>query len=98
VARSGGSGFSELYWCCAFAQSNDLGSINHIRIIVHDVQASKDIYSNVLGFNFPRPTPVFPEGSIHQPSWLPDYTYLELIGVADRKELLKARLWIVEFA
>lgn len=81
----------------AHAQSSDLGTINHVRILVHDVQASQDVYSK-LGFSFPGPVLVYPEGSIHQASFFPDSTYLELIGVADRQKLLEARPWIVEFS
>lgn len=83
--------------CLVFAQT-DSGTIDHVRIIVRDIQASKKQYRDVLGFNLPYPdVSVFDEGSAHDGTDLSDHTYLELLGVADQEKLAKVRPWIIDF-
>jgi len=38
---------------CAFGQS-DAGTIDHVRLLVHDMGACQDVYRNTLGFNLTR--------------------------------------------
>lgn len=79
------------------AQS-DAGTVDHVRVLVHDITAAQDTYRNVLGFDIRHAeATVYPEGSAHNGSNLPDGTYLELIAIADREKLLNSRPWIVDF-
>jgi len=80
-----------------YAQS-DLGPIDHVRVVVRDIQGARDLYRNALGFDLfgPEPT-IFLEGSAHFSHRFTDGTYLELIGVADEQKLTQTRPWIVEF-
>jgi hypothetical protein len=81
----------------ALGQS-EVGIIDHIRVLVRDINASREVYRDVLGFGLPRPEPiVFQEGSAHDGARLADDTIVELIGVVDREKLAKVRPWIVEF-
>jgi catechol 2,3-dioxygenase-like lactoylglutathione lyase family enzyme len=81
----------------AIGQSGTSG-IDHIRIVVRDIVAAQDQYRNVLGFDLSVAKPIsYPEGSLHNGAELTDGTYLELIGVGDKEELLKSRPWIVDF-
>ncbi len=74
------------------------GSIDHVRVLVRDVNASREEYRKVLGFGLPRAEPlILPEGSAHDWTNLADNAYVELIGIVDREKLLKVRPWIVEF-
>jgi catechol 2,3-dioxygenase-like lactoylglutathione lyase family enzyme len=76
----------------------ETGSIDHVRILVHDIAAAQNQYRNVLGFDLSREEAfTYPEGSAHNGAKLTDGTYVELIGVADREKLLKSRPWIVDF-
>jgi catechol 2,3-dioxygenase-like lactoylglutathione lyase family enzyme len=82
---------------CAFGQS-DAGTIDHVRVLVHDMGACQDVYRNTLGFDLSRAEAlVYQEGSAHNAARLADGTYVELVGVADREKLLSARPWIVNF-
>ena len=77
---------------------SEAGTIDHVRILVRDISASRQVYRDVLGFDLPRAEPfVYQEGSTHDGTLLADNTYVELIGIVDREKLLKARPWIVEF-
>jgi 4-hydroxyphenylpyruvate dioxygenase-like putative hemolysin len=77
---------------------SEMASIDHVRILVHDIAAAENQYRSVLGFDMTRTEPVlYPEGSLHNGAALTDGTYLELIGIADRDKLLKSRPWIVDF-
>ena len=79
--------------CRVFSQT-DGGSIDHVRILVRDIQVSKKQYRDVLGFNLPHPDVyVYAEGSAHDGADLSDHTYLELLGVADEERLAKVRPW-----
>jgi hypothetical protein len=79
------------------AQS-DAGTVDHVRVLVHDITAAQDNYRNVLGLDIRHAeATVYPEGSAHNGSFLPDGTYLELIAIADREKLLNSRPWIVDF-
>lgn len=81
----------------AFGQS-DPGSIDHVRILVHDMGACQDVYRNKLGFDLSRTEAVvYQEGSAHNTARLADGTYIELVGIADREQLLNMRPWIVDF-
>jgi catechol 2,3-dioxygenase-like lactoylglutathione lyase family enzyme len=73
-----------------------LGSIDHVRILVRDIDKARDAYHK-LGFDLAPEPAILPEGSAHEAMWLIGHTYLELIGVADREKLLQQRPWIVEF-
>jgi catechol 2,3-dioxygenase-like lactoylglutathione lyase family enzyme len=74
------------------------GSFDHIRILVHDIGASRNSYRDRLGFSFPYAEPyVYAEGSAHDTSDMPDGTYLELVGITDRAKLEQVRPWIVRF-
>jgi Glyoxalase-like domain len=74
------------------------GSFDHIRILVHDVSASRIAYRDRLGFVFPDAKPyVYSEGSVHDISDMRDGTYLELVGITNRAELERVRPWIVKF-
>jgi hypothetical protein len=78
--------------------SEQIGSFDHIRVLVHDISASRVAYRDGLGFSFPDPEPiVFAEGSAHDISDMPDRTYLELIGITDAEKLQQIRPWIVSF-
>jgi hypothetical protein len=82
---------------CAFGQS-DAGTIDHVRVLVHDMEVCQDVYRNTLEFDLTRAEAVaYQEGSAHNSARLSDGTYLELIGIADREKLLSARPWIVNF-
>ncbi len=74
------------------------GSIDHVRVLVHDIVAAQNQYRNVLGFDLSRTEPIiYQEGSAHNVARFTDGTYLELIGIAEREKLLKSRPWIVDF-
>jgi catechol 2,3-dioxygenase-like lactoylglutathione lyase family enzyme len=82
---------------CAFGQS-DAGTIDHVRVLVHDMGVCQDVYRNTLGFNLSHAEAVaYQEGSAHNTARFSDGTYLELIGIANREKLLGARPWIVNF-
>jgi catechol 2,3-dioxygenase-like lactoylglutathione lyase family enzyme len=82
----------------ALAQS-DVGTIDHVRVLVRDIKAAQDVYGDTLGFNLFGPEPdVFPEGSVHNGTGrLSDDSYLELMGVVNEQKLLQVRPWFVNF-
>jgi len=74
------------------------GAVDHVRILVQDIGKSRREYHDLLGFDLAGAEPVvLPEGSSHDAMFLANRSYLELLGVARREELLKARAWIVGF-
>jgi catechol 2,3-dioxygenase-like lactoylglutathione lyase family enzyme len=89
-------------WACgtavAAAPTGSIGSLDHIRILVHDINASRAQYEKVLGFGFEATEPfMYAEGSIHDEADLPDDFALELISVGNRETLMQIRPWIVDF-
>jgi catechol 2,3-dioxygenase-like lactoylglutathione lyase family enzyme len=75
----------------AFGQS-DAGTIDHVRVLVHDMGACQEVYRTTLGFELSHAEAVvYQEGSTHNTARLVDGTYVELVAIPDREKLLNAR-------
>jgi catechol 2,3-dioxygenase-like lactoylglutathione lyase family enzyme len=84
--------------CSSALCQSEVATIDHVRILVHDIAAAQNQYRNLLGFDMSRAKPfIYPEGSAHTGTEFTDGIYLELIGIADRAKLVKSRPWIVDF-
>jgi hypothetical protein len=73
--------FGILFAVVGAPAQSDIGTIDHVRVRVHDIKAGQDVYRNTLGFDLFRPEPVvFPEGSAHNDAFERQLRVLEQVG------------------
>src|SRR5690242_7059015 len=106
VRLSRGSGeYRKFSWLLAFifafghaSPESGVGTLDHVRILVRDIHATRSFYVNKLGFASPVKEPiVYPEGSVHDGAQSGDGQWIEWIGDVDREKVSNAHPGIVNF-
>lgn len=76
-----------------------INGLDHVRVLVRDLEAAKDCYRDVLGFRVPARGDNYrhPLGSYQTVTRLTDAFYLELLAVNDRATMSRGRPEMVQW-
>lgn len=76
-----------------------INGLDHVRVLVRDLEAAKDLYRDVLGFRIPPRGDNYrhPLGSYQTVTRFADAFYLELLAVHDRARMSTGRPEMVQF-